>query len=51
MLLAEAVGSSGSVVAIDREARAVETTCSRAKAAGYRNIEALVATDDNIPAA
>ena len=50
MLLAEAVGPSGSVVAIDREARAVDTTRSRAQAAGYRNIEAMVATDDNIPA-
>ena len=48
MLLAEAVGPSGLVVAIDREARAVETARSRAKAAGHRNIEALVATDDDI---
>src|SRR5215510_12318744 len=44
MLLAEAVGPSGLVVAIDREARAVETARSRAEAAGHRNIEALVAT-------
>ena len=51
MLLAEAVGPSGLVVAIDREARAVETVRSRAEAAGHRNIEALVATDDNIPVA
>jgi SAM-dependent methyltransferase len=51
MLLAEAVGPSGLVVAIDREARAVETARSRAKAAGHRNIEALVATDDDIPVA
>src|SRR5262245_35549073 len=49
MLLAEAVGPSGLVVAIDRETRAVETTRSRAEAAGRRNIEALVATDDDIP--
>jgi SAM-dependent methyltransferase len=49
MLLAEAVGPSGHVVAIDREARAVEATRSRAEAAGHRNIEALVATDDDIP--
>ena len=51
MLLAEAVGPSGLVVAIDREARAVETTRSRAEAAGHRNIEGLVATDDSIPVA
>lgn len=49
MLLAEAVGPSGLVVAIDREARAIETARSRAEAAGHRNIEALVATDDDIP--
>jgi len=51
MLLAEAVGPSGHVVAIDREARAVETARSRAAAAGHRNIEAVVATDDDIPVA
>src|SRR5262249_54442913 len=51
MLLAEAVGPTGHVVAIDREARAVETARSRAKAAGHRNIEAVMATDDDIPVA
>ena len=51
LLLAEAIGPQGRVVAIDREARAVETARSRADAAGHRNIEALVATDDDIPAA
>jgi SAM-dependent methyltransferase len=35
----------------DREARAVETARSRAEAAGHRNVEALVATDDDIPVA
>src|SRR5262249_8104130 len=45
------VGPSGLVVAIDREARAVETARSRAEAAGHRNIEAVVATDDEIPVA
>ena len=50
MLLAEAVGTSGLVVAIDREARAIETTRSRAEAAGHLNIEAIVATDDDIQA-
>lgn len=49
MLLAEAVGPAGLVVAIDREARAVETTRFRAEAAGYRNIEAAVATDEDLP--
>jgi SAM-dependent methyltransferase len=51
MLLAEAVGPSGQVVAIDREARAVEVTRSRAETAGHRNVEAFVATDDDIPIA
>jgi SAM-dependent methyltransferase len=51
MLLADAVGPSGLVVAIDREARAIETTRSRGDAAGHRNIEAVVATDDDIPVA
>jgi SAM-dependent methyltransferase len=50
LLLAQVVGSSGLVVAIDREARAIETTHSRATAAGYRNVEAIVATEDDIPA-
>src|SRR5262249_35660801 len=51
MLLAEVVGPSGLVVAIDREARAVATARSRAEAAGHRNIESVVATDDEIPVA
>jgi SAM-dependent methyltransferase len=51
VLLAEAVGPSGLVVAIDREARAIETTRSRAEAAGHRNIEAVLATDEDIPIA
>lgn len=51
MLLAEAVGPSGLVVAIDREARAIETTRSRGENAGHHNIEAVVATDDDIPSA
>ena len=48
MLLAEAVGPSGLVVAIDREARAIETTRFRGETAGHHNIE-VVATDDEIP--
>jgi SAM-dependent methyltransferase len=51
LLLAQAVGPSGLVVAIDREPRAIETTQSRAEAAGYRNVEAIIATDDDIPTA
>jgi SAM-dependent methyltransferase len=49
LLLAEAVGPSGLVVAIDREARAIETARFRAETAGHRNIETIVATDDAIP--
>jgi ubiquinone/menaquinone biosynthesis C-methylase UbiE len=49
MLLAEAVGPSGQVVAFDRESRAVETARARSNAAGYRQIEFAVTDDDNIP--
>jgi SAM-dependent methyltransferase len=49
MLLAEAVGDTGSVVAFDREARAVETARARAVAAGYRQIEFSVASDEAFP--
>jgi SAM-dependent methyltransferase len=49
LLLAEVVGPTGQVVAFDREARAIESTRSRASAAGYRNIEAIVTADDGIP--
>jgi 2-polyprenyl-3-methyl-5-hydroxy-6-metoxy-1,4-benzoquinol methylase len=48
LLLAESVGPSGQVVAIDREPRAIERTRDRALAAGHRNLEALVATEDTI---
>ena len=51
ILLAEAVGPSGLVVAIDREARAIDTTRSRAETAGHRNINAVVASVDDIPIA
>src|SRR5579863_86150 len=51
VLLADAVGPSGFVVAIDRDARAIGATRSRAEAAGHRNIKAVVATDDAIPVA
>lgn len=51
ILLAEAVGPNGRVVAIDREERAIETTRSRAEAAGHRNVKAILAADDDIPVA
>jgi len=51
MLLAEAVGPSGLVVAIDCEARAIEITRSRAETAGHRNIKAVVTSVDDIPIA
>jgi SAM-dependent methyltransferase len=46
MLLAEAVGDTGSVVAFDREVRAIELARARASAAGYRQIEFVVASDE-----
>jgi SAM-dependent methyltransferase len=49
MLLAEAVGESGSVVAFDREARAIDVAKTRALAAGFRRIEFVVASDDDFP--
>jgi 2-polyprenyl-3-methyl-5-hydroxy-6-metoxy-1,4-benzoquinol methylase len=48
MLLAEAVGESGTVVAFDREARAIETAQARASAAGFRQIVFVVAADDTM---
>jgi ubiquinone/menaquinone biosynthesis C-methylase UbiE len=36
MLLAEAVGEAGSVVAFDRETRAIDVAKTRAHAAGFR---------------
>src|SRR3954469_20773985 len=42
MLLAEAVGDTGSVVAFDREARAIDVARARALAAGFRWIEFVV---------
>jgi SAM-dependent methyltransferase len=49
LLLADIVGSSGHVVAIDREARAIDSARARAEAAGHRNIETIVTTDKAIP--
>jgi ubiquinone/menaquinone biosynthesis C-methylase UbiE len=49
MLLAEAVGDAGSIVAFDREARAIDVAKTRALAAGFRRIEFIVASDDAFP--
>jgi ubiquinone/menaquinone biosynthesis C-methylase UbiE len=49
MLLAEAVGDTGSVVAFDREPRAIEVARARALEVGYRQIEFLVASDEALP--
>ena len=49
MLLAEAVGDTGSVVAFDHEARVIETAKARALAAGYRQIEFVAASDEAFP--
>src|SRR6202043_1576864 len=49
MLVAEAVGNTGSVIAFDREARAMEMGRARALAAGYRQIEFVVASDEAFP--
>ncbi len=48
MLLADAVGESGVVVGIDREARAIETARARAATAGYRQIDFAVGSDEAI---
>jgi 2-polyprenyl-3-methyl-5-hydroxy-6-metoxy-1,4-benzoquinol methylase len=48
MLLAEAVGDTGSVVAFDRELRAIDMAKSRARAAGFRQIEFLAASDEGL---
>jgi ubiquinone/menaquinone biosynthesis C-methylase UbiE len=50
MLLADAVGETGSVVAFDREPRAIAVARARALAAGYRHIEFVVASDESFPA-
>jgi SAM-dependent methyltransferase len=49
MLLAEAVGDTGSVVALDREAAAIEVARSRALAAGLRQIEFFVTSEEEFP--
>jgi SAM-dependent methyltransferase len=49
LLLAEMVGDRGSVVAFDRDSRAIEAAKARAEAAGYRQIEFIVASDEAFP--
>jgi ubiquinone/menaquinone biosynthesis C-methylase UbiE len=49
MLLADAVGETGRVVAFDREPRAIEVARARAQTAGYRRIEFIVASDESFP--
>jgi 2-polyprenyl-3-methyl-5-hydroxy-6-metoxy-1,4-benzoquinol methylase len=46
MLLAEVVGDSGTIVAIDAEPRAIEIARARANANGYRRIEFIVTSDE-----
>jgi ubiquinone/menaquinone biosynthesis C-methylase UbiE len=50
MLLADAVGDTGSVVAFDREPRAIAVARAQALAGGYRRIEFVVASDQSFPA-
>ncbi|HEY1545292.1 MAG TPA: class I SAM-dependent methyltransferase [Xanthobacteraceae bacterium] len=47
MLLADAVGETGRVVAVDREPRAIAVARMRAQSAGYRQIEFMVASDES----
>jgi SAM-dependent methyltransferase len=49
MLLADAVGPAGKVVAIDREQRAVDVARNRVREAGLKNIECVVTTDEALP--
>lgn len=49
MLIADAVGPSGKVVAVDREQRAIDVARTRAREGGYKQIECVVATDAALP--
>jgi ubiquinone/menaquinone biosynthesis C-methylase UbiE len=49
LLLAEAVGDTGSVVAFDREPVAINVAKARALAAGHRQIEFVIASDEAFP--
>jgi ubiquinone/menaquinone biosynthesis C-methylase UbiE len=46
MLHGEAVGDSGSVVGFDREPVAIDIAKARALAAGHRQIEFVIASDE-----
>ncbi len=48
MLMAEFVGSSGAVVGVDAERRAVEAAGRRAKEAGFRQINFVVGTEQDL---
>jgi len=50
LLLAEAVGTSGRIVAVDREMRAVDIARRRATQAGHLQIEFAVSTDEDLAA-
>jgi ubiquinone/menaquinone biosynthesis C-methylase UbiE len=50
MLLADAVGETGSVVAFDREPRAIAVARARVLAARYRRVEFVVASEESFPA-
>jgi 2-polyprenyl-3-methyl-5-hydroxy-6-metoxy-1,4-benzoquinol methylase len=49
MLLAEAVGPTGAVVAIDREVRAIETAKRRAEKSGFQQIDFVLTSDEELP--
>ena len=49
MLLADAVGESGVVVAVDREPRAIDTARGRAAKAGYKQIEFVLSSAEHLP--
>lgn len=48
MLVADAVGASGAVIGIDREARAIEVARARAAKAGYSQIEFAIGSDEDM---
>ncbi len=49
LLLAEAVGSKGKVLAFDREAKAIDTTRARVTNAGYTNVDYAVGDRFDFP--
>jgi SAM-dependent methyltransferase len=48
MLLADAVGPAGTVIAIDREERAIDVARGRAAQAGYHQIKFVVGADEDL---